>query len=919
MPGTDRKAGEKMKKIAILLMVFSLCVGRAFSLTTEVDIEQVIVRGTIDPVEKELRTVSQLDLKIVTENPQELRFFLNPGREVVKILGPEEEELQYRISTRKLVGYVMVFKQVNIQLTPKLQDQDRLKLTFFLKGEVKDKGFYKIGNFLNKKGLAVMANVLFPVLGLGLGGKEDDPFFWLELELFAPFDWTLATAGSPETKEIEENNPVSSRTGLTGEQVEEFLSEKTTGKRTRYYWKKIGINTGLFYLYGGPDWTTQTGEISGVQVRLYTTRPDSASASVLFEAAEKTIPVLEDEIGPFPFKDFSIVVPPAMLLGKTAGGVDSWAMITLPRRSLSWKRWHQGTFVHEMIHQYWNQCLRAPAEEALSLAEPFANYLDAELWGKIYDDTLASLQSRANACGNYWRRAQVYCEQPLIGLSPLDPFFFTGFYSKGPLVASMLADLLGPEEFRRFQQEVFAEGDGKIFSLDSLQAGMERYSPYTCQNLVHDLFKTKTQYDYAIREVKVTEAGSDSCTVDIRIAKKKTGEFPMMLKVSFADSAVVEQRIDPQAREQTLSIGGPVPFQEAELDPDVRTLDCDRFNNVYPRRHRFRLAWARRSYHQFPHPIVDWGSISLSSRYFIFSPVLDYTDLDGIRYGIGFEARRAYQDKIYLWAAWSDKQNQLRGGAGWFFSSNLDRFKLAAHYHDDGLMREAIFSTFLPSWRNWLAFSLGAGYEERPSAVSSMERLEYAQSAPSFRLGLTIPYTNYVSSSLFPFPGGRSYMLLLNLRKSASIWGGNMDYLHIEGDNRMGLGPLGFRFRWGFSSGVSNEGEGFSIGGRWGYADDRVRMVRGYDLRFARSFLLLNTEYGLMGIPNGTLVFFGDLARFREIEKAENHTLFGYGISIRYRLPSTGWLESVPIRVEYGAPKEGLDKGFFYVGMWWGI
>jgi len=98
-----------------------------------------------------------------------------------------------------------------------------------------------------------------------------------------------------------------------------------------------------------------------------------------------------------------------------------------------------------------------------------------------------------------------------------------------------------------------------------------------------------------------------------------------------------------------------------------------------------------------------------------------------------------------------------------------------------------------------------------------------------------------------------------------------------------------------------------------------VRMVRGYNLRFAKSFLLLNTEWGLVSIPHGSVRLFGDLARYRETEGAESKTLIGYGIGIRFWLPGTDWLESIPIRVEYGVPKEGIDKGFFYIGTWWGI
>ncbi|MFH1218946.1 MAG: M1 family aminopeptidase [Candidatus Eisenbacteria bacterium] len=886
-----------------------------FSMTPAVDMEKVIVRGVIDPATEELRTVSQIHLRISAGHPQELRFYLNPGREVVKILGPRGNEIAYRTSMRRLFGNAMAFKQISIQIPPELAQEDSVVLTFFIQGRVKDRGFYKLGNYFNGSGMAVMSNVLFPELDV-IGGNGMDAFFWLELELTAPSDWTLAVAGAPIITEGNDNVALPSRTALTGDDFDRFLASRFTGKIHQYYCPRIGINIGLFYLYGGVDLTCQTRQVSGIGVRVYAICTDSASASVMLDAAEKTIPALEDAIGPFPFENLAIVLKPKAL-PFAAGALDSWGMISLPRTyPQNWTQGTQETFVHEMIHQYWNECLQSPTEEALALSEPFAAYLDAELWTKIFADSSTaqiSRWSRVNDCANYWWATQHYCERPLVGLKlGFDPFSWSGFYDKGAIGVAMIADLLGPDEFRQFQHEVFSGGEAKKFTLDSLQAAIGRHSKYPCNRLVQDIFKSTTHYDYAIASVKTRKVGSDSCAADIRIVKKQPGEFPMVLKVSFADSSVVERRVEPGLAAQNLQVRGPVPFRQVQLDPDFMTLDSDRFNNVYPRLDRFSLAWGRRNYNELPHPIDDWGGTDLVARRTILSPVLDYTDLDGARFGASLETRNAFRDKKYVWATWSDKQDKLRGAAGWFVGSNVERSKLALHYYDDGLVREAIVTAFPPSWRNALALSLGAGYEERPAQMSSTGHLRYSQSAPSFRLGLTIPYLDNLVSLVST---GKACGLWLNLRKSAAIWGGEMDYLQIDGDTQLGIGPLVMRFRWGLSDGVSNEGEAFPLGGRWGYIDDRVRMVRGYSLRFARSLLLLNASAAPIRFPRGHIVLFTDLARYRELEGAKSHTLLGYGTGIRYALPWANWLESATLRLDYGVPKEGLKRGFVYVGL----
>ena len=137
-----------------------------------------------------------------------------------------------------------------------------------------------------------------------------------------------------------------------------------------------------------------------------------------------------------------------------------------------------------------------------------------------------------------------------------------------------------------------------------------------------------------------------------------------------------------------------------------------------------------------------------------------------------------------------------------------------------------------------------------------------------------------------------------------------MDHFHLEGDTRLGVGPLAFRSRWGISAAVDNPGEGFPLGGKWGYADDRVRMVKGYDLRFARNFYLLNTDYDLFDFLFLSVSLSADFARYNDVVTNQSHTLFGYGAGLRFWFPAS-------IRIQYGAPKEGIGDGSWYAGFGW--
>ena len=922
-----RTAGHPIRhtmSLAVFLALLGtpMMLARTASPSTEsssgVGIDRAVVRGALYPAAGGLRTISRLYLSLPTPHPKEVQFVINPGRRLTKILGPDGQALTHTISSRRLYIYGLVYSQVTVTLPDAYAEEDPIALTFFLDGGVTNKGFYKFGDFLNDEGIAALGDVLVPQLDI-YDGPETDDFLWLELELNAPAGWVLGTAGSPMVTEITDPTATKTHTELTADEFDQFLGLNPSGMM-QHYWKRIGINAGLFYLNGGKDWTVQRCETAGVRVGLYTSRGDSAKASVMLGAAEKMIPIMQESYGPFPFKDLSLVISSP---GHFGGGpaLDSWSMATFPAGYISWDRGSQQVFAHELIHQYWNQSLRVPFKQAKVLCEPFASYLDSELWARAFAESLVSqapIGSRGGHAVTYWLAAQAYREQPAVDLRfVLDPFANPGLYDKGTLGVAMLADLLGPENFKRFQHELFSQGDGRPYNIDSLQSGIASYSKYPCDHIVRDIFAGAVHYDYGIDDANVEAISTDSCRVAIRITRKETGEFPMLLRVSFANSAVVTRRIEPRAKDQIITVEGPTPFRKAELDPEIRTLDCNWFDNAYPRLQRFLLAWGRRRYDRLPYPAADWGNFGYASRRFYLSPVLDCTDFDGYRAGIGLETRMAYRDKKYVWATWSEKHAKIRGGAGWFFGSNVKRTKIMAHYHDDGLVREAILTVFGLAWRDRIMLSPGMGYEERPSAVAGESgSLRYAQSAPSFRLGLTLPHTDYLTGFMLGGSPPEFHLLTVSARKAAAIWGANMDFLQVEGDSRFDIGRMVAHLRWGLSNHVNSEGEGFALGGRWGYADDRVRMVRGYDLGCYDRFVLLNAEYTFFGIPRGSLVLLSDLAHCRAVGEGRGHILLGYGVGLRYWLPWANWLESVPVRIDVAAPKEGLDKGRIYIGVW---
>lgn len=390
----------------------------------------------------------------------------------------------------------------------------------------------------------------------------------------------------------------------------------------------------------------------------------------------------------------------------------------------------------------------------------------------------------------------------------------------------------------------------------------------------------------------------------------------MLLKASFADSVDTYVRIDAAARDQTIRLRGPLPFRRAELDPDVRTIDADRHNNVFPRRRIMSASWGRTPTTHFPQPDAHPSQMhDFSARRFVVCPVIDHTDPDGMRYGLGLEVNRAYQDRFRGWAAWSTDQERLRAHLEWVTATRpMGMFKIGAEYEDNGLVREALLTAYLPSWRNRVALSVGAGYEERPDTVTGVAKLGYDRGGAALRLGVCFPGLDYYWGMLNS-SNWWSYLLRIDLRGAYADGSRPLEYVQLEGDTRLGLGPLALRFRWGLADHVSTEGEAFALGGRWAYAEDGVRTVRGYDLQFARRFVLLNLEARGLSYRTASLVAICDLARTRPPGTEATHTLLGYGLGVRYLLPRIGWLNRTLLRVDYAVPQEDFDRGKAYIGI----
>jgi hypothetical protein len=879
------------------------------------DIDQVTVRAVLDPGAASLRSVAQLSLRLLPGAPTDIEFFVNSGRTVVRVLGPRGEELACRTSTYRTWLHAFAFRKLTVTIPEHLRHEAPLVLTFFLDGTVRDGGFMGMGCRLDESGLITTADALFPMASVPLVENSRDPYHYIELEIMAPPGWTLVTGGEPEVGPLSADSQETVFAGLDDERARSFMGRPSTGSAVRWHWPRIGVSNGLMYLYGGPDWLIRTREVCGIPIRMCATPPDTAVAWPMLDEAAKAMPVLIEEIGPFPFRSLCIALPPQMILGDQSAGMDSWGMITLQPKCPASDRSCVGTLIHEMVHQYWNQCMSTPEDGTATLSEPFTSYLGLMLTGKIFGDPDSFRGQRYNACWDYWRSAQLYHEPPLRDQVEMDPFLMTSYYAKGCMVAAMLADLVGDDEFRNFQHDVFAAGEGMTFSLDSLMTRFEVMRPGYGGNLVRDLFTTVPRYDYAIRGVAISGTGADSCLVDVRVQRNLGGPYPMLLKTSFSDSTAVYTRIAPDLRDQTIRVQGPVPFRRAELDPDVRTIDADRHNNVYPRRQVLGAAWARTPNKGFPQPDARFGQMRhFSARSFVVCPVLDYTDPDGMRYGLGLEMNRAYQDRFSGWAAWSRDQERLRSHLEWITTTRpMGMFKFGAEYGDDGLVREALLTAYLPSWRNRVALSVGVGYEQRPDAVTGVAKLGYDKGAAALRLGVSFPLLDYYWGMLNN-SSWWSYLLRLEMRAAGAGGTTPFEYAQLEGDTRLGLGPLGLRFRWGLSDRVTDEGEGYALGGRWAYAEDGVRLVRGYDLQFVRRFVLLNLEASCFAYRSANLVAVCDLSRAHAVDEGDARTQVGYGIGVRYLLPRVGLINRTVLRIDYAAPREGIDLGRLYVG-----
>ncbi|MGA7616062.1 MAG: M1 family aminopeptidase [Thermoanaerobaculia bacterium] len=172
--------------------------------------------------------------------------------------------------------------------------------------------------------------------------------------------------------------------------------------------------------------------------------------------ARKIIKFYEPWLGPFPFKEFSIIEIQALGFGQAPPGT---MFITReafnPLQSVENQLYSQGInqrFAHEIAHQYWGHVVKMGSIEEQWLTEAFAEYCSSQVVMQIdgkkgYDHLVTQWRTSAHDAGRY---APVALAARIV--NPVDPYQGMRdriglMYGKGALILATLHKELGDQKF----------------------------------------------------------------------------------------------------------------------------------------------------------------------------------------------------------------------------------------------------------------------------------------------------------------------------------------------------------------------------------------------------------------------------------------------------------------------------------------
>ena len=211
-----------------------------------------------------------------------------------------------------------------------------------------------------------------------------------------------------------------------------------------------------FYLAAGPDLEKAVARVGETVINSYTPGRQREGGELALEVARDALALFEENLGPYPYREFDLIATPMQALGVEYPGMTavSLAMYDLESvvEGVPAPIMLEGTVVHEVAHQWFYNIVGNDQVDEPWLDEALAQYLTGLYYRQIHGDQAE--RSYRQSWTSRWNR--IGDELIPIGLSTgayTSEEYSPIVYGRGPLFLAALEDQMGRQTFAEFLKD----------------------------------------------------------------------------------------------------------------------------------------------------------------------------------------------------------------------------------------------------------------------------------------------------------------------------------------------------------------------------------------------------------------------------------------------------------------------------------
>ncbi len=355
-------------------------------------------------------------------------------------------------------------------------------------------------------------------------------------------------------------------------------------KGTKNTWHFVAPNVHDFTWVADPDFIHDIKQVpNGARLHfLYKNNPDIQKVWRKMEPiAVKTMAFYNDYIGPYPYKQYSII--------QGGDGGMEYGMCTLITGARNFESL-VGTMMHEMGHAWFQFALATNESKHPWMDEGFTSFVEAVASDKIMKNKKDFIFDMPYKY--YYYMVSTGKEEPLTTHSDhyaTNMSYGINAYDKGSVFLAQLGYIIGWENLEKTLKAYYNKWSGKHPSPNDFKRVAEQVSGLSLDWYVNEFVETTHFVDYAVNEVKANS-----------ITLERIGAMPMPIEVSvtYTDNTTELFYIPLNVMRGEKSISGtqlpdwdwghttytfttPKPVKEVYIDPSLLMADVNRQNNSW--------------------------------------------------------------------------------------------------------------------------------------------------------------------------------------------------------------------------------------------------------------------------------------------------------------------------------------------------